>query len=287
MDWTRYIVIYGPYVAKIVTAAAVVWLVWLTRRHKSLLPQRLSGWLELLFFLALVYMLREALSFGISFFPMALAVWLWWLWYFRKNRVVTVGDPPAVRTMGEIDGLPRGRIALALLILIAAQSFQNELSTLAIDRGPAPIQAYLDRPTPDLRFVRVDDGSEHRLSDFKGRVVLLHFWRPPCPSCVEQMHHFDQLHRRYADDGLAVIHLSPEGADPIRDHLRQYPTPTVHASTKDIGQFVPPYHLIGMPNTGVGVPAIVILDREGVIRRSYSGGPWSYKHYISGVAPYL
>ena len=283
MDWARYVVIYGPYAAIAATAGGALWLVWLTRKYRSLVPRQLSGWLELSFFLALVFILRE----GISLFPMALMAWLWWRWFFRKNRILVADSPPTVRTMGEMEGFSRFKIALALVVVVAAQGFQHQLSEYKTSHVDPTVQAFLDLPSPDLRFVRVDDGREHRLSDFKGQVVLLHIWRTSCDPCVKQMRHFDELHARYADEGFAVIHLAPEDAGRIRDHLRQYPTPTIHASLQGIEQAVVPYSLAGMPDTGFGVPLVVILDREGTVRRACSGGPRNYKYFISGVAPYL
>ena len=48
-------------------------------------------------------------------------------------------------------------------------------------------------------------GKNVRLSDFRGKVVLLNFWATWCPPCKEEMPWFVDLQRRYGAQGLQVI----------------------------------------------------------------------------------
>jgi peroxiredoxin len=48
-------------------------------------------------------------------------------------------------------------------------------------------------------------GGEIRLSDLRGKVVWLAFWRIGCPPCREEIPYLEQLYRRLAPKGLAVL----------------------------------------------------------------------------------
>ena len=52
------------------------------------------------------------------------------------------------------------------------------------------------------------DGKTVRLSDFKGRVVLLNFWATWCQPCNVEIPWFDQFQREYGGAGLTVLGVS-------------------------------------------------------------------------------
>ena len=52
------------------------------------------------------------------------------------------------------------------------------------------------------------DGKEYKLSNFKGKVVVLDFWATWCPSCRESLLFFEDLHKKYKDNGLVVVGIS-------------------------------------------------------------------------------
>ena len=62
-----------------------------------------------------------------------------------------------------------------------------------------------------------------KLSELRGKVVLLDFWGVWCPPCIVAMPKIQKLHERYKGDGLEVIgihsaHVSEGAADFAAEH---------------------------------------------------------------------
>jgi thiol-disulfide isomerase/thioredoxin len=66
-----------------------------------------------------------------------------------------------------------------------------------------------DFTLPDL------EGRDVRLSDFTGRVVLVDFWATWCSPCVAALPALEQLHERYAADGLTVLSVAIDGPETV------------------------------------------------------------------------
>ncbi|HUG41192.1 MAG TPA: TlpA disulfide reductase family protein [Longimicrobiales bacterium] len=62
-------------------------------------------------------------------------------------------------------------------------------------------------PAPDFEVVTLD-GETLRLSELKGKVVLVNFWATWCPPCRAEMPGFQRVWEDYRDDGLVIVGLS-------------------------------------------------------------------------------
>ena len=107
------------------------------------------------------------------------------------------------------------------------------------------------------------DGALIRLSDYKGRVVLLNFWATWCHGCVLEIPWLIEFQERYKDTGLAVIGISmDEDWKPVKAFVKEkkvnYP---VVIDNQGVGKL---YSLNAMPMT-------LLIDRGGQIVASYMG----------------
>ena len=71
------------------------------------------------------------------------------------------------------------------------------------------------------------DGVHYKLSEEKGKWVLVNFWAPWCPTCLAEMPVLDALQKQHKDllvIGVAVMYRkSQEVTDAIRDQSVSYP----------------------------------------------------------------
>jgi len=62
----------------------------------------------------------------------------------------------------------------------------------------------IHKSAPDFSLAMLGGGKK-ALADYRGKVVLLHFWATWCVACRHEMPQIEQLWRRHRDDGLVVL----------------------------------------------------------------------------------
>ena len=76
--------------------------------------------------------------------------------------------------------------------------------------------------TPALSL-RDLDGKEHKLADYKGKVVVLNFWATWCDPCREEMPAMQRLQERLAGKLVVLAVDYGEGPPRIKDFLKKVP----------------------------------------------------------------
>jgi peroxiredoxin len=162
-------------------------------------------------------------------------------------------------------------LRLALLLLLA----------FAIPASAQPLKEWKGGATPALELEDVD-GRLHRLSDYRGKVVLLNFWATWCGPCREEMPSMEALRASLQGRPFVVLAINVgEGARVARgfgDKMSlQFPL-LLDRDTKTSKAW------------GARIlPASFVLGPDGRIRYSYLGAiDWTaqpVKSALEGLLP--
>jgi peroxiredoxin len=132
--------------------------------------------------------------------------------------------------------------------------------------GRAAVGASLGNVAPDFAL-KDAEGRTVKLSDYKGKVVVLDFWATWCPPCRQEIPGFVALHSKYKGQGVEVIGVTfDESWAPVKPFVESYGV----------------NYTVVMGDQGVasrfgnisGIPTTFVIDRDGIIRKKHVGyGP--------------
>ncbi len=174
-------------------------------------------------------------------------------------------------------GMARWGIVLAVLGLIASVGFgafyvsaykqiKKAMASAASDGEDDPTK-WEGVKAPDLTMTTLE-GKELKLSDFRGKRVVLDFWSTWCPPCRQEIPHFVKLYNETSRDKLIVIGVSDEPASTLKKFARD------NGITYPVGngkELAAPYKNIS------AIPATFFIDSKGTIQKIEVG----YHDYAS------
>lgn len=100
----------------------------------------------------------------------------------------------------------RLRPVLALLVLLALFGFlSRSWGQEKNDEKPDPFAKLIGKQAPDFTAEFGINGKAVKLSDLKGKVVLVDFWAVWCPPCIRAFPHLSELSTTHKDDGFEVV----------------------------------------------------------------------------------
>lgn len=114
----------------------------------------------------------------------------------------------------------------------------------------------LNKPAPDWEAKDLD-GKTWRLSELKGKVVVMDFWYRGCGWCMYAMPQVKQLAADYKDKPVVILGMNTDQKEE-----------DAHFVVKELGLTYPQVKATGIPDKfGVqGFPTLIIVDPTGTIR---------------------
>ncbi len=153
----------------------------------------------------------------------------------------------------------------------------------------APVGTKRGMRFPDLAL-RDAAGKARRLSDFHGRVLLLHFWGSWCPHCRQEMPGLQRLAKRLNKDKVAVALVQVrEDADTARNWLKRarISMPLYDSGARGASDTALPLAGGGMladRDIARAFPSTYVLGRHGVVLFSHTGPVQDWSQYADFLA---
>lgn len=127
--------------------------------------------------------------------------------------------------------------------------------------------AQIPRQSPDFT-VRLTNGKQIKVSDYRGKVLCLTFILTTCPHCQHTTELWDHIYPQLAPKGFAVVEAALNQNPDIKSFVEQYKVPF----PVGLADVLPALDYIQWPKDKRPlVPFLVFIDREGVIRAQYTG----------------
>jgi len=142
---------------------------------------------------------------------------------------------------------------------------------------------------PDFTL-RTVQGELFKLSENRGKVIMLNFWGTWCGPCRREIPDFNKLHAKYQKDGLEIVGVTLTSGSPnnilefMNDWDIEY-TVLTDMDNNETQRVTSIYgRAIGRPITGI--PTTLIIDQEGYIVKGYIG-PRSEEVFYKDLQPFL
>lgn len=149
-------------------------------------------------------------------------------------------------------------VSLSLKELVASRKYWDTAFT-----------SWYGKMAPDFTLTDIT-GKQHKLSDYRGKDVMLVFWATWCGPCIQEMPHLIELRKSTGEDKLAMLAIS---------YITTRPPNTTEMVKSVVGRQKINYTVISVDESEVsapynqirGIPCSFFIDPEGKIKLATLG----------------
>jgi cytochrome c biogenesis protein CcmG/thiol:disulfide interchange protein DsbE len=117
---------------------------------------------------------------------------------------------------------------------------------------------------PALSLQNVKGGNITLPTDFKGKIIVIHFWASSCPYCLKEMEAIESLNNDYRAKGIAPFSINVGQTKEMADAYLAKVKITYPILLDPLSSAARIYGVSGIPMT-------FIIDRKGVVRYRIMG----------------
>ena len=129
--------------------------------------------------------------------------------------------------------------------------------------GMAARPPLIGSPAPEI-VLKDLQGRDVKLSDLRGKVVLVNFWATWCKPCKEEMPAMQASYDKLRDKGFVVLAVNElEDTARVAEHIR------THGHTFEV--VMDHNNQVANMYGVVGLPASFLIDPQGIVRERIAG----------------
>lgn len=149
----------------------------------------------------------------------------------------------------------------------AAVAFPTAATTDSLIATPAASLGSLEVGTPAPDFaVTLLDGTTAKLSDFRGKPVMLNFWASWCGPCTAEMKNIEAVYQKHTGDDFVILGVNQgEGTETIKGYGELWKLN--FRLGRDAGENASRLYQIK------ALPTTIFIDAQGNIYEVHIGGP--------------
>lgn len=153
-------------------------------------------------------------------------------------------------------------LSVIVILLVGVSLLQNKLSMAKSQAGVSPeAQYFFAANFPNAH------GKIQSLKQWQGKIIIANFWATWCSPCREEMPELSQIHSKYLNRGVMVLGIATDDSGKINEYAKNKPI-----SYPLLAGEMDAMNLSGVLGNNKGVvPYTVIIDRNGLIVRTYFG----------------
>jgi thiol-disulfide isomerase/thioredoxin len=127
---------------------------------------------------------------------------------------------------------------------------------------------------PDFELEMIN-GKKVKLSELKGKKVLVNFWATWCPPCKEEMPELQQFYENHGDE-ITIIAINATGSERNEDAVRKfinkydYTFPVAFDKSMDVTD----------EYMAVTIPTSYFIGTDGIIQVPRKVGPMTYEFMV-------
>lgn len=168
-------------------------------------------------------------------------------------------------------------LALSLLLIFSSCKKENKPTSTGNQKTTPSTSGYSPVKSSDgsvskerlVDFSWSENGSEKKLSDFQGKVILLNFWATWCAPCRREIPDLNQISKELDADEFKIIGVSiDQNPAALQNYLQT--NPISYTVVHEQGDLISKY-MQATGNTQDVIPQSFLIDKNGKIVETIIG----------------